>query len=68
MPEHKQIMISSTARDLPEHRIAAMEACRRQSLFPVMMEDLPASDADAIAESTPMPSTSSPNSSATPTT
>ena len=44
-------MISSTARDLPEHRDLVKEACLRQSFFPVMMEHLPASDADAIAES-----------------
>lgn len=50
-PARKVVMISSTARDLPEHRKAAMEACRRQGFFPVWMEDLPASDADAVAES-----------------
>jgi hypothetical protein len=44
-------MISSTARDLVEHREAVKDACLRQSFFPVMMEHLPASDADAIAES-----------------
>ena len=41
-------MISSTARDLPEHRAEVMEACVRQSMLPDMMEHLPASDADAI--------------------
>jgi hypothetical protein len=51
MAERKLIMISSTARDLPEHRKAVEEACMRQSFFPVMMEHLPASDDDAIAES-----------------
>jgi tetratricopeptide (TPR) repeat protein len=51
MAERKLIMISSTARDLPEHRKAVEDACLRQSFFPVMMERLPASDDDAIAES-----------------
>jgi tetratricopeptide (TPR) repeat protein len=44
-------MISSTARDLPAHRKEVGEACLRQGVFPVMMERLPASDADAIAAS-----------------
>ena len=43
------VMISSTARDLPQHRAQVLDACLRQSMFPVMMEHLPASDADAIA-------------------
>ena len=52
MPERKKIvMVSSTARDLPEHRKEVMEACLRQGMFPQMMEHLPAADADAIAES-----------------
>ncbi len=44
-------MISSTARDLPAHRKEVGEACLRQGVFPVMMEHLPASDADAIEAS-----------------
>jgi hypothetical protein len=52
MPEPtKKVMISSTALDLPEHRKQVLDACMRQSMFPVMMEHLPAADADAIAES-----------------
>jgi tetratricopeptide (TPR) repeat protein len=51
MAERKQVMISSTARDLPEHRKEVMDACLRQGFFPVMMEHLPASDHDAIEES-----------------
>jgi len=47
----KKVMISSTARDLPEHRKEVMDACLRQSMFPMMMEHLPASDADAIEAS-----------------
>ena len=45
------VMISSTARDLPEHRKQVMDACLAQDMFPKMMEHLPASDADAIAAS-----------------
>jgi len=44
-------MISSTTLDLPEHRQQVRDACLRESMFPLMMEHLPASDADAIAES-----------------
>jgi tetratricopeptide (TPR) repeat protein len=47
----KKVMISSTAIDLPEHRDLIKDACLRQWMFPVMMEHLPAADADAIAES-----------------
>src|SRR6266568_6911049 len=52
--DRKTVMISSTARDLPEHRKEVMDACLRQGMFPVMMEHLPASDADAIAASLKM--------------
>ncbi len=45
------VMISSTARDLPEHRKEVMDACLRQGMFPTMMEHLPASDAEAIGAS-----------------
>jgi hypothetical protein len=49
MPEQMlKVMISSTARDLPLHRKEVLDACVRQSMFPLMMEHLPASDADAI--------------------
>src|SRR5437660_12785050 len=44
-------MVSSTAIDLPEHRNEVKDACLRQGMLPIMMEHLPASDADAIAES-----------------
>src|SRR5712692_9275939 len=47
----KTVMISSTARDLPEHRKEVLDACLRQGMFPKMMEHLPAIDADAIATS-----------------
>lgn len=38
-------------RDLPEHREEVRDACLRQGMFPTMMENLPASDAEAIAAS-----------------
>jgi Domain of unknown function (DUF4062) len=44
-------VISSTVLDLPEHRREVLEACLRQKIFPLMMEHLPAIDADAIAAS-----------------
>lgn len=47
----KRVMISSTVRDLPEHRKEVMDACLRLGMMPKMMEHLPAGDADAIAES-----------------
>ncbi len=47
----KKVMISSTALDLPEHRNQVRDACLRQGMFPLMMEYLPARDAEAIAES-----------------
>ncbi|MCC6280419.1 MAG: DUF4062 domain-containing protein [Saprospiraceae bacterium] len=50
----KKVMISSTARDLPEHRKQVMDACLRQTMFPVMMEHLPANDLEAIAASLKM--------------
>jgi tetratricopeptide (TPR) repeat protein len=49
--ERKIVMISSTARDLPEHREQVINACLRQGMFPKMMEHLPASDAEAISAS-----------------
>jgi hypothetical protein len=54
MADKLTVMISSTARDLPEHRKEVMDACLRQGMFPVMMEHLPASDAEAIGASLQM--------------
>jgi hypothetical protein len=51
-PRQKKAMISSTSLDLPEHRQQVIDACLRQSVFPLAMEYLPASDADAIRVST----------------
>jgi Domain of unknown function (DUF4062) len=47
----KKVMISSTSLDLPEHRKVVLDACLRKGMFPLMMEHLPAADADAIEES-----------------
>ena len=55
MPETSKdrpvVMVSSTARDLPEHREHVRDACLRMGMYPSMMEHLPAIDADAIAVS-----------------
>jgi hypothetical protein len=40
MPERKTVMISSTARDLPEHRKEAMDACLRQGIGGVTFRQL----------------------------
>ena len=49
MAEQLRVMISSTARDLPEHRQKVMDACMRLGMFyPDMMEHLTASDANAL--------------------
>ena len=48
------VMVSSTARDLPEHRKEVLDACMRQGMIPVMMEHLPASDAEARTASLKM--------------
>jgi tetratricopeptide (TPR) repeat protein len=45
------VFISSTARDLPEHRKEVLDACLRQGMIPKMMEDLYASEADVVATS-----------------
>ena len=55
MPETSKdrpvVMVSSTALDLPAHREQVKDACLRMGMHPVMMEHLPAADADAVAES-----------------
>jgi tetratricopeptide (TPR) repeat protein len=50
----KKVMISSTALDLPEHRKEVLDACMRQGMFPIMMEHLSATNADAAAKSLAM--------------
>ena len=47
-------MISSTARDLPEHRAAAQRACQELGVRPEMMEDLTARPGDAVTVSRQM--------------
>ena len=55
MPQQlKIVMISSTARDLPKHRKEVRDACLRQTMFPKMMEHLPASYAEAMSASLAM--------------
>ena len=46
-----KVMVSSTVRDLPDHRQGVLDACMRQGMFALMMEHLPAIDADAIKAS-----------------
>ncbi|MBL8165543.1 MAG: DUF4062 domain-containing protein, partial [Anaerolineae bacterium] len=46
--ERADVMISSTARDLPDHRAQAVEAILKQSMHPIRMEDLPASSEKAL--------------------
>ncbi len=49
MSEHIRVMISSTARDLPEHREKVGDACMKLGVFyPDMMEHLAATDANAL--------------------
>ncbi|MBK8966824.1 MAG: DUF4062 domain-containing protein [Lewinellaceae bacterium] len=49
LQEIKKAMISSTARDLPEHRKQVERACQRVSVFASeMMENLTAENADAV--------------------
>src|SRR4051812_6830798 len=51
MRERPNVMISSTAMDLPEHRIQVIEACQRVGMFPLTMEQLPAKPEDAATVS-----------------
>ena len=55
MTDRKVAMISSTARDLPEHRKQVRLACERAGFEPrEMMEHLPALDTDAVDASLDM--------------
>lgn len=54
MSDRPVVMISSTAKDLPEHRKQVMDACRYLQFDPRWMEDLPASDQNAIEASLAM--------------
>jgi hypothetical protein len=53
-PITRKAMISSTARDLPEHRKQVQDACLRQGFYPIMMEHLPANEDTAIPASLKM--------------
>jgi Domain of unknown function (DUF4062)/PhoH-like protein len=48
MSSFARVMISSTTRDLMEHRQALKDACLSVNMFPDMMEHLPASGEDAV--------------------
>jgi AAA domain-containing protein/uncharacterized protein DUF4062 len=48
------VLISGTARDLPEHRKEMMDACLQQGMWPMLLEELPAGDAEAIQSSLTM--------------
>lgn len=54
MADVLRVFISSTSLDLKDHRQRAMDACLRQNMLPVMMEYLPAADADAVEVSLKM--------------
>ena len=45
------VMISSTVRDLHEHRQIVIDSCLRQNMFPKMMEHLAAAEDGGLAES-----------------
>jgi Domain of unknown function (DUF4062) len=47
-------MISATARDLTDQRLAAQDACIANDVFPVWMKHLPAQDADGFKVSMEM--------------
>jgi tetratricopeptide (TPR) repeat protein len=49
-----KVMVSSTARDLPEHRRQVIEACQRVGMTPLPMEHLPADPSDAAKVSVRM--------------
>ena len=49
--QRRSVLISGTTRDLPDHRQQVMDACLRMGMFPKTMEQLPASEADAIRAS-----------------
>lgn len=48
MANRLSVMISSTARDLPEHRKQVIAGCERVGCFPLPMENLPADPDDAV--------------------
>ena len=51
MTDRRDVMISSTARDLPDHRTQAKAAIEQCGAVALVMENLPASPNDAITDS-----------------
>ena len=51
MAEHIDVMVSSTFANLKGHREKVREVIERLGMFPLIMENMPASDADAIDKS-----------------
>jgi hypothetical protein len=51
MAAQKVAMISSTILDLPDHRECVRNACLSQGVFPSMMENWPALDANSLQAS-----------------
>ncbi|MET0646665.1 MAG: DUF4062 domain-containing protein [Pyrinomonadaceae bacterium] len=47
----KPVFVSSTIRDLPAHREEVSDACLRMGMYPLMVEDLPASDRQTVEHS-----------------
>lgn len=52
--KHLDVMVSSTALDLPEHRLKTMNAILMCGMFPIVMEHLPPLPGDAIDSSLKM--------------
>jgi hypothetical protein len=40
MADRKTVVIGRTARNLPKHRQAVMDACPRQGMFPLMRQQV----------------------------
>lgn len=53
-PGQTTAMVSSTAVDLPQHRKQVLDACLREGIFPIGMEQLPARDATGVQVSLEM--------------
>lgn len=54
MADRQTVIVSSTGRDLPEHRAMVRDACLATGYFPDMMESLRAEDVDAVTKSLEM--------------
>lgn len=51
MAQHIDVMVSSTKENLKAHRGVIREVIERLGMYPLIMENMPASDADAIDKS-----------------